>query len=193
MYKATCSRLTLILVVCSFLFMSSLLPSQAQEETDLVNLAHLDFLTEPVTIDGKDMAIVHIYSETPNYEWVDAAGEGITAVDDVARAAVVYLWQYEQLKAKSAPEADEVLRRARLCLEFVRYMQTSDGAFITLSLTAKGRSTRRVIRAIKVLIGGRCVPYGRWAKAFVSSKMPIQPMLRNLPRIIYSPSKPLAI
>ena len=57
----------------------------------LINLEHLLFLTEPITIDGRDAAIVHIYSEHPEYEWVDAAGEGIAAVDDVARAAGKYL------------------------------------------------------------------------------------------------------
>ena len=62
----------------------------------LINLEHLLFLTEPITIDGRDAAIVHIYSEHPEYEWVDAAGEGIAAVDDVARAAIVYLWYYER-------------------------------------------------------------------------------------------------
>src|SRR5689334_24697582 len=71
-------------------------PTYAQQDTtNLVNLDHLRFLTEPVTIDGRDMAIVHIYSEFPDYKWVDAAGEGISAVDDVARAAIVYLWDYE--------------------------------------------------------------------------------------------------
>ncbi|MBC8170211.1 MAG: hypothetical protein H7X77_01005, partial [Anaerolineae bacterium] len=63
------------------------------QAAELVNLDHLRFLTQPVTIDATDMAIVHIYSEAPDYEWVDAAGEGLSAVDDVARAAVVYLWQ----------------------------------------------------------------------------------------------------
>ena len=63
---------------------------------DLINLDHLQFLTQSTTIAGTPMAIVHIYSEYPEYEWVDAAGEGLSAVDDVARAAVVYLWQYER-------------------------------------------------------------------------------------------------
>lgn len=116
----------------------SLPVSSVAEDSDLVNLAHLRFLTEPVTIKGRDMAIVHIYSETPDYTWVDAAGEGISAVDDVARAAVVYLWDYERLKAKNAPEADDVLHQARLCLEFVRYMQAEDGAFYNFVLDRKG-------------------------------------------------------
>src|SRR5215217_406224 len=89
----------------------------AETRNDLVNLAHLRFLTESVRVDGREMAIVHIYSEAPKYQWVDAAGEGISAVDDVARAAVVYLWQYERT------HDPEMLTLARRCLEFVRYMQ----------------------------------------------------------------------
>ena len=38
-----------------------------------VNLDHLDFLNEEVTIDGKEMLITHIYSEFPDYKWVDAS------------------------------------------------------------------------------------------------------------------------
>lgn len=90
---------------------------------DLVNLDHLRFLTEPATINGQGMALVHIYSEHPEYEWVDAAGEGLSAVDDVARAAVVYLWQYERT------QEPELLDLARRCLEFVIYMQAEDGEF----------------------------------------------------------------
>ncbi len=74
-------------------------PAAAQESgmrSGLVNLDHLLFLTEPVKFGDRDVAIVHIYSEEPDYQWVDAAGEGISAVDDVARAALVYLWYYEQ-------------------------------------------------------------------------------------------------
>jgi hypothetical protein len=101
-------------------------PAAAQDggmRSGLVNLDHLLFLTEPVTFGDRDVAIVHIYSEYPEYEWVDAAGEGITAVDDVARAALVYLWYYDQTGDTRA------LDQARLCLEFVRYLQNDDGSF----------------------------------------------------------------
>ena len=96
----------------------------AQEEamrTGLINLDHLLFLTEPVHFGGQPLAIVHIYSEYPEYEWVDAAGEGISAVADVARAALVYLGYYEQTGDMRA------LEQARLCLDFARYLQNDDG------------------------------------------------------------------
>lgn len=89
----------------------------------LINLDHLRFLTEPVTFGDQKVAVVHIYSEYPEYQWVDAAGEGISAVDDVARAALVYLGYYEQTRDTRA------LDYARECLDFVRYMQNEDGTF----------------------------------------------------------------
>ncbi|MHB8627868.1 MAG: sugar-binding protein [Aggregatilineales bacterium] len=99
---------------------------------DLINFDHLRFLTQPVTVAGRDMAIVHIYSEYPSYKWVDAAGEGISAVDDVARAAIAYLWQYERTGDTT------LLDSARRCLEFVRYMQAPDGQFYNFVTNASG-------------------------------------------------------
>ena len=88
-----------------------------------VNLSHLNFLVEDVEIAGQPMAITHIYSEYPRYEWVDASGEGIAAVDDAARAALVYLTDYE---STSDPAS---LDKARRLLNFVLYMQADDGQF----------------------------------------------------------------
>ncbi|MEO8394931.1 MAG: hypothetical protein ABI700_18185, partial [Chloroflexota bacterium] len=105
-----------ILICGLLLLLPTLTFAQTQEATtspnaDLVNLDHLRYLTEPVTVDGRDMAVVHIYSELPDYTWKDAAGEGLSAVDDVARAAIVYLWEYER-----TGEAD-LLDEAKRCLE----------------------------------------------------------------------------
>jgi len=88
-----------------------------------VNLSHLNFLVEDVTIAGQPMAITHIYSESPRYEWVDASGEGIAALDDAARAAVVYLTDYE----RTADPAS--LDKARRLLNFAMYLQADDGEF----------------------------------------------------------------
>lgn len=88
----------------------------------LVNLAHLNFLSEPVEINGVPMILTHIYSEFPRYEWVDASGEGLAAVDDVARATLVYLDYYQSTKDPRALES------ARRGLNFVRSMQATDGS-----------------------------------------------------------------
>jgi hypothetical protein len=65
----------------------------AAAEEPLVNLDHLRYLTEPVLINGVEMALVHIYSEYPTYDWVDDVDEGLSCVDDVARAAIVYRYE----------------------------------------------------------------------------------------------------
>ncbi len=88
-----------------------------------VNLDHLNFLYEEVTIADKEMAIIHIYSEHPNFQWIDATDEGIACVDDVARAAVVYLRYFEVTGQK------ESLERAQKLLDFCLYMQADDGLF----------------------------------------------------------------
>ena len=124
---------------------------------DLINLEHLLFLTEPITMDGRDAAIVHIYSEYPEYEWVDAAGEGIAAVDDVARAAIVYLWYYERTGDERA------LEQARLCLEFTRALQTEDGWFHNFVYDREGTINTEGITSYKSL--GWWAMRGLWALA----------------------------
>jgi Carbohydrate family 9 binding domain-like len=112
---------------------SSLTPTA---RSGLINPAHLDFLTEPVVIDGEPMAIVHIYSEYPHYRWVDASGEGIAAVDDVARAAIVYLDLHERTGDGAA------LQRARLLLEFVMHLQADDGDYFNFVRDKAGTINR---------------------------------------------------
>lgn len=152
-----CARLIVILLLCF-----GVSGVMAQESTpvptasdQLVNLDHLRFLTQPVTIDDTDMAIVHIYSEFPEYKWVDAAGEGLSAVDDVARAAVVYLWQYERTGDTS------LLDLARRCLNFVLYMQAEDGEFYNFVTDAEGTINERGNTSYKSL--GWWAMRGLWA------------------------------
>jgi len=102
----------------------------------IVNLAHLNFLSEEVDIDGTPMLLAHIYSEAPRYEWIDAEGEGIAAVDDVARAAIVYLDFY------AATGNQHALERARRCLNFVRYVQAEDGQFYNFVRDRSGTINR---------------------------------------------------
>ena len=137
-------HLTMVIFLTSLTLMP---PTHAQTDSpgDLVNLDHLAFLTQPVTIDDTPMAIVHIYSEAPDYEWVDAAGEGLSAVDDVARAAVVYLWQY----GRTGDEA--LLDLARRCLNFVLYMQAGDGEFYNFVTDAEGTINQRGNTSFKSL------------------------------------------
>ncbi len=139
------------------LLMVPVAQATTSRQQELVNLDHLRFLTEPVVIAGQESAIVHIYSEYPEYEWIDATGEGISALDDVARAALVYLWHYEQTRDEPS------LELARRCLNFTLYMQLDDGAFYNFVLDREGTINTEGPTSYKSL--GWWAMRGLWALA----------------------------
>lgn len=99
--------------------------SELKEEVapSILNLSHLDSLGEVVSYGGQDLRIIHIYADAPDYNWVGDDDEGQACVDDVARAAVLYLRHFELTgNEESAEKAKELLR-------FVMYMQTDEGLF----------------------------------------------------------------
>jgi len=111
------------LLVLSFSVWSGI---YAQDQKTLVNFGHLEHLTEKIVFLGDTVSIVHVYANYPSYEWVDAkesGTEGIACVDDAARAAVLYLRDYELNRNKRSLDA------AKLLLKFVRKMETDDGMF----------------------------------------------------------------
>ncbi|MGE5401107.1 MAG: hypothetical protein ACM3S2_11935 [Ignavibacteriales bacterium] len=115
--------------------------SQDEVDTSLINTSHLDKLYDRVNIDGKEMAIIHIYAEAPDYNWTDAPGEGTACVDDVARAAIFYL---RYLKATNNVV---FLTKAKLLLEFLFYMQAENGLFYNFinsdhTINKEGRNSR---------------------------------------------------
>ena len=77
----------LFLIVISFILNGQI--SYCQSEF-IVNKSHLDYLYKEIIVDGKEMAIVHIYSNAPDYKYVGDDDEGYACVDDAARAAVFY-------------------------------------------------------------------------------------------------------
>lgn len=92
--------------------------------TGLVNTTHLDYLYTPVTFStGTKAAGVYIYSEAPDYHLVEASGEGFTCVDDVSRAALVYL--------RSAEFASDTAVQAKTfnLIRFILEMQSPNGYF----------------------------------------------------------------
>ena len=71
---------------------SSSVPVTPVKDSSLVNTSHLDYLYTPLTFStGTKTAGIFIYAEAPDYHLVGDANEGFTCVDDVARAAQVYL------------------------------------------------------------------------------------------------------
>jgi hypothetical protein len=100
--------------------------SQDEDSKSFVNFGHLRHLTEEIEFSGDTIHIVHIYADYPEYNWVSAAEsgpEGISCVDDVARAAVVYLRHYELSGDTYSLDA------ARPLLKFILNMQLPDGRF----------------------------------------------------------------
>lgn len=96
---------------------------KAEPVPSILNLEHLDHLGEVVTHNNQEIRLVHIYAEAPDYNWVGDADEGVSCVDDVARAAVVYLRHFELTGDEESAE------KAKQLLRFVLYMQTEEGLF----------------------------------------------------------------
>src|SRR5687768_11656728 len=76
-----------------------------------LSLRHLRHLGLDATINGRPVRVVALYAEAPDYRPVGSPArdgyEGIAAVDDAARAAVVYLRSYEL--TGDTTERDEAL------------------------------------------------------------------------------------
>lgn len=117
-------RLRFIAVYLILIFLAQCSKNSTKKsDQNLINFTHLENLTETVHLNGQPCDIIHIYSEYPDYQWVDAGEEGIACVDDVARAAVVYLHYFE------LTGIDSVLPKSQRLLNFVLQMQTEDGEF----------------------------------------------------------------
>ncbi len=114
------TAISCVLILCA------LLAGCRKTVTSVVNFGHLEHLTERTKVAGRPVSIVHIYANFPDYEWVEAqesGPEGIACVDDAARAAVLYLRDFE------LNGGQESLARARGLLDFVLAMQAPDGEF----------------------------------------------------------------
>lgn len=103
-------------------------------DSSMVNTSHLDHLYTPVSFaDGTQAAGIYIYSNYPNYVNVEATGEGFACVDDVSRAALVYL--------RSNKFSSDTSTQSKLLnlIQFMLEMQSSNGYFYNFLLTATGQ------------------------------------------------------
>lgn len=89
-----------------------------------VNLSHFDHLYKEIGFNGKKAAIVCIYSEFPAYEPLEDPDEGISCVDDVARAMIM-MTEYVKVYGNEATSLDKMAKMT----EFVLAMQNSNGYF----------------------------------------------------------------
>jgi multiple sugar transport system substrate-binding protein len=93
-----------------------------------IRLEHLRHLGMNVVVRGQPVRVVSLYAEAPDYRLVGSPArdgfEGIASVDDAARAAVVYLRDYEVTgDVRSRDEAIGLLA-------FVTSMEQGDGEFV---------------------------------------------------------------
>jgi len=102
--------------------MSTLLVEAAPSQAT-VNLEHFDHLFMEIEVDGKTVGVVNIYSEYPDYAYATEPAEGFACVDDAARAIILLS------KRTQSERDDETVRKIKLLVEFVLYMQNSNGYF----------------------------------------------------------------
>jgi len=105
-------------------------PVVPPKDTSLVNTAHLDYLYVPITFpDGTNSAGVWVYADAPDYKLTTASGEGYTCVDDVSRAALVYL------RSSNFSSDTSVQAKAVKLINFLLEMQSGNGYFYNFLLT----------------------------------------------------------
>ena len=90
---------------------------------NLINTSHLDNLYKEIVIGQDTVGVIQIYADYPSYEPVPAAGEGIAAVDDAARAGVLYWQLYKNTNKK------EYLNKVKMLTKFMFVMQRGSGWF----------------------------------------------------------------
>jgi hypothetical protein len=104
-----------------------------------INLDHLRHLGMNAVVRGRPVRVVSLYAEAPDYRLVGSPArdgfEGIASVDDAARAAVVYLRDYEM--TGDARSHDEALG----LLWFITAMEQGDGEFVNF-IDSAGRLNR---------------------------------------------------
>ena len=101
---------------------SAVTPNVLKNE-NLVNTSHLDNLYKEIVMGQDTVGIIQIYADYPSYNPVPAAGEGIAAVDDAARAGVLY-WQLYQNTGKK-----EYLNKVKMLTKFMFSMLRGSGWF----------------------------------------------------------------
>lgn len=97
--------------------------SSEAETKIIINDSHLDYLYREISVNGKDMAVINIYSNYPEYNYIGDDDEGFACVDDAARAAVYYL-RDAQLNNNSGS-----IHKNKMLIEFLLYMQADNGYF----------------------------------------------------------------
>ena len=123
-----------------------LLPAQSSAAPLGISLEHLRRLGLDAVVNGRKVRVVALYAEAPDYRPTGSPArdgyEGIASVDDAARAAVVYLRDYEV--SGDVRSRDEALG----LLAFVSAMEQGDGEFVNF-VDTQGRLNRHAPSSAK--------------------------------------------
>ncbi len=92
-------------------------------KVSLINTSHLDHLYKEIDLNDEKSAFIYIYADWPSYNPVEAPGEGIACVDDVARAAVFYFRYYNRTSDKT------YLQKAKKLIYFILSLQAENGYY----------------------------------------------------------------
>jgi len=152
-----------------------------------VNFAHLEHLMERIRLGSDSVTIVHIYANYPDYHWVSAAEsgpEGVACVDDAARAALLFMRDWEVRGDRAS------LARARGLLAFVGAMQAPDGEMYNFilsdhSINRDGKTSFKsfgwwAVRGLAAMAKGAVV-FGRKDPAYARAL--IERVRRMLPHV----------
>lgn len=112
-----------IFLVLIIILISSCKKENSVDNLSLVNSSHLDHLYEEINSEGKSLGIIHIYSEYPDYHFVGAENEGITCIDDVARALIFYIKDFEY------NGKEESLRKSKQLVQFILHLEAEDSTY----------------------------------------------------------------
>ena len=114
-------------------------PPPPSERPLAIQLDHLRHLGLNAVVNGRPVRVVSLYAEAPDYRPTGSPArdgfEGIASVDDAARAAVVYLRDYEI--TGDVRSRDEALG----LLAFITAMEQGDGEFVNF-IDSAGRLNR---------------------------------------------------
>jgi len=124
----------LIIAFSIFLLIGCQKPSESAVVSP-ANMSHALSLVDSLSIDDQIIYFIHIYAETPDYQPVEAKGEGVSCVDDVGRFMEVL--EKEILEYKRT----DLLPIARGMTRFLLYMCRDDGLWYNF-IDADGKINR---------------------------------------------------
>ena len=104
-------------ILILFFFVAGVVSCGVVNNKSDVNTSHLDYLYEEIVVDDTEMAFIHIYSNYPEYKYIDDADEGTACVDDAARAAIFYLNNFNYSQDSSSLLKNKKLLE-RILLQF---------------------------------------------------------------------------